>query len=340
MAAPRAEIPIVVLSESTPISYVAGATVYIKIRSTETAAKVFVNSGASEAEITQPLSSDSLGRITGWLERGAYKCEITIPGKSAYTEYLDIVPGVNGSVTSEFIAAEAITLEKMAAETKNAAAGTASMRSLGTTATTAAAGNDSRLSNERTPANGSVTTEKIANNAVTAAKVTIGILPPTGCILAWPTATAPTGYVMCNGASYAKTAQEPLWQVIEYKYGGSGANFNVPDLRGRTVFMADGGAGRLDNSIAPATLAASGGNMWLQSHLHTAGTLSTSSQIWQPQQTIPENANFGWGGAPGFTAVSGWAAASNSIAGSVASTGAGSSQNMPPYLILNYVIKT
>jgi len=49
------------------------------------------------------------------------------------------------------IDAGVVTFAKMAADTKDQAAGTASMRTLSTTGTSACAGNDSRLSNSRTP---------------------------------------------------------------------------------------------------------------------------------------------------------------------------------------------
>jgi hypothetical protein len=52
------------------------------------------------------------------------------------------------------------------------AAGTASVRALGTGATEAAAGNDARLSDTRTPTDGSVTSAKIATGGITPASVT------------------------------------------------------------------------------------------------------------------------------------------------------------------------
>ncbi len=55
---------------------------------------------------------------------------------------------------------------------------------------------------------------------------------PTGSIIGFG-GTAPSGYLLCDGASYDTTAKAALFAVIGYTYGGSGANFNVPDLRGR-----------------------------------------------------------------------------------------------------------
>lgn len=64
-----------------------------------------------------------------------------------------------------------ITGAMIAAAIKDAAAGTASLRTLGTASTSACAGNDSRLSDARTPADLSVTEGKIGAAAVAQAKL-------------------------------------------------------------------------------------------------------------------------------------------------------------------------
>lgn len=40
----------------------------------------------------------------------------------------------------------------------------------------------------------------------------------------------PVGYLPCNGASYTTTTYPALFNAIQYTYGGSGANFNVPNM--------------------------------------------------------------------------------------------------------------
>ncbi|NIV28780.1 MAG: hypothetical protein GWN58_04475, partial [Anaerolineae bacterium] len=57
--------------------------------------------------------------------------------------------------------------------------------------------------------------------------------PATGFMALWPTDTPPSGWVLCDGTSYSTASQPDLFAVVGYTYGGSGANFNVPDLRGR-----------------------------------------------------------------------------------------------------------
>ncbi len=57
----------------------------------------------------------------------------------------------------------------------------------------------------------------------------------TGIVVPWGTASIPSGFLLCDGQSVSTTTYAALFAVIAYTYGGSGANFNVPDLRDRTV---------------------------------------------------------------------------------------------------------
>jgi Phage Tail Collar Domain len=60
-------------------------------------------------------------------------------------------------------------------------------------------------------------------------------LVPTGAVFYLAASTAPTGYLVCDGSSLSTTAYPKLFGVIGYTYGGSGNNFNLPDLRGEFV---------------------------------------------------------------------------------------------------------
>lgn len=54
---------------------------------------------------------------------------------------------------------------------------------------------------------------------------------PVGTVTMYVGATAPTGWVVCNGASVATTGTyAALFQVIQYRYGGSGASFSLPNF--------------------------------------------------------------------------------------------------------------
>ena len=87
----------------------------------------------------------------------------------------------DGSVTNDKLAANAVTTDKIQDGTitagdisgtlkpsVSAAAGTEALRALGTTGSTAAAGNDPRLSDQRVPTDGSVTNAKVASDAAIA----------------------------------------------------------------------------------------------------------------------------------------------------------------------------
>lgn len=66
--------------------------------------------------------------------------------------------------------------------------------------------------------------------------------------------TAPSGWLLCYGQSIAKTAYPDLFAIIGYTYGGSGDNFLIPDLRGRTTIGLDNIGGSNANVLtAPIT---------------------------------------------------------------------------------------
>lgn len=57
--------------------------------------------------------------------------------------------------------------------------------------------------------------------------------PPVGAVVDWPTATPPAMWLICDGSSHPTATYPDLFGVIGYSFGGSGLNFNLPDLRDR-----------------------------------------------------------------------------------------------------------
>jgi hypothetical protein len=55
--------------------------------------------------------------------------------------------------------------------------------------------------------------------------------------------TAPTGWLECNGASLSTATYADLFAAIGYTFGGAGASFTLPDLRGQFIRGWDNGAG-------------------------------------------------------------------------------------------------
>lgn len=93
---------------------------------------------------------------------------------------------------------------------------------------------------------------------------------PAGMVMPFARNAAPAGWLPCNGASVTTAAYPNLFASIGYTYGGTGANFNVPDLRGMFVRGHDAGrgadAGRVFGSYQVDTMQ----NLWGQFQI--AGT--------------------------------------------------------------------
>jgi microcystin-dependent protein len=80
---------------------------------------------------------------------------------------------------------------------------------------------------------------------------------PAGAIQDFGMTTAPTGWLACDGTSVPTGTYPDLFAAIGYTWGGSGANFNVPDLRNRFRRHRNVGslAGAVTTLQGPANLA-------------------------------------------------------------------------------------
>lgn len=76
---------------------------------------------------------------------------------------------------------------------------------------------------------------------------------PSGVIIAYAGATAPSGYLLCDGTSYSSTVYPNLFAVIGTTYGGTGQTFNVPNYRG--VFLRGAGSQTISKIAYSTTLA-------------------------------------------------------------------------------------
>lgn len=67
-----------------------------------------------------------------------------------------------------------------------------------------------------------------------------GMLVPAGAIMPFAGSVAPPGWLLCNGAAYAKNGdQKDLFAVIGTLYGAEGSDkFKVPDMRGSFIMGA------------------------------------------------------------------------------------------------------
>ncbi|MEI6165928.1 MAG: tail fiber protein [bacterium] len=69
-----------------------------------------------------------------------------------------------------------------------------------------------------------------------------------GTIIQFGGTNLPTGYLLCDGSSVTTNTYHNLFAAIGTQWGGSGANFNVPDLRGQFL---RGWSGTSTNSVDP-----------------------------------------------------------------------------------------
>jgi microcystin-dependent protein len=105
--------------------------------------------------------------------------------------------------------------------------------------------------------NGAIDADNLAAGAVTLANLSSalqGALVPTGLISPFGGGTAPTGWLMCDGSSYLRSAYSSLFAVIGTSYGSAdGTHFNVPDFRGRVPVGNDAMGGTAANRVQHST---------------------------------------------------------------------------------------
>lgn len=92
-----------------------------------------------------------------------------------------------------------------------------------------------------------------------------------GKVIPYTSGTLPPGTVLCDGTSYPIISYPALFVTIRYNFGGSGANFNVPDLRGRFIRGADP-TGAHDPNYNTRTAMNAGGNTAGVGSIQAAGT--------------------------------------------------------------------
>jgi microcystin-dependent protein len=195
---------------------------------------------------------------------------------------------------------------------------------------------------------------------------------PVGVVKMFAGSAAPAGYAICNGQTFDRTLYADLFALIGTTFGaGDGTTtFNVPDMRGRTAVGVGQGSGLRNRTrgqtggAEDATLpshshgASSGtesaahahsGNTGGQSatHVHaydigdrSVGSLGSGSNVLQQYQAGARST----GGASNdhshaFNTSTESAAHAHGVTVNAAGVAAGD-MNMPPFVGLNYIIKT
>jgi microcystin-dependent protein len=190
----------------------------------------------------------------------------------------------------------------------------------------------------------------------------------------WGTA-APSGWIFAYGQTLGTTTCPLLFNVVSYTYGGSGSSFLAPDMRGRVALAKDNMGGSAANRITSGvsgivgtTLGASGGSQLAQADtisltgsLPASTTVSSSatSTVTDPghQHTLPNGTGGGSVGVPdnvnattvtgtsfattGITvATSVTSSASTTVTNGLSATSGltGTTQNVQPGIVSNYII--
>lgn len=150
---------------------------------------------------------------------------------------------------------------------------------------------------------------------------------PTGSVIMFGGASAPTGWLLCNGAAVSRTTYADLFAVLGTTWGsGDGSTtFNVPDLRGRSPLGAGSGS-----SLTPRTFADKGG---AETH-----TLATGEIPAHTHTTRIDGANTMAVSAGSDSFQSRGTPAVQISTGSTG--GGGAHNNMHPWLAINFIIKT
>lgn len=177
----------------------------------------------------------------------------------------------------------------------------------------------------------------------------LGLIPE-GTVQPYSGSAAPTGWLLCAGQtlnSITSPEYAPLFSVIGTTYGGTGASsFIIPDLRGRTPFGKDNMGGTTISRITAAgsgitgtTLGASGGSQFIASHTHDTGFGQTSLGETAGMYHRTGNSTFGSGDTGGAGGAGSNIKTVTSTSGNPSITNNSGTGNIPPAIILNYIIK-
>lgn len=146
---------------------------------------------------------------------------------------------------------------------------------------------------------------------------------PIGAILATALASAPEGYLDCDGGTHDEEDYPLLYAALDDAYILSPTQFTTPDLRGRVVVGSGAGVGLTVRDIDDT-----GGD---ETHTLVTAEMPAHTHTYLPPAINPDIEG------PGIPDIGA------TVLGSVVATGSagadGAHENMPPFTVLAYYIR-
>ena len=163
-------------------------------------------------------------------------------------------------------------------------------------------------------------------------------LVPSGAVMPYAGASAPTGFLLCDGSAISRSTYSDLFSAISTTYGtGDGSStFNVPDLRGRVVAGQDDMGGSSANRLTDQTGGLNGDTLGDTGGSETH-TLTTAQM---PAHTHTVTAHENPGGTGDSNGSEGGDSSYDRSSTTSSTGGGGAHNNVQPTIILNYIIKT
>jgi microcystin-dependent protein len=223
--------------------------------------------------------------------------------------------------------------------------------------------------NLETNANLSVSTNDNTTATTAFVNAFVNSLMPTGMIIPYAGATAPSGWFLCDGSALSQTTYSKLFSAIGTVYGIAGPNtFKLPDLRGKTV-IGTGAGFTLGHQGGAETVTLTTNNLPSHSHTGTTDVSGThthtasdsghthpySDAFFAENRSQPNNNNFGTSSGTdndnnlytrdvttgtGNANISVQSAGAHTHTFTTSSVGSANSfAILPPYVSLNYLIK-
>lgn len=175
------------------------------------------------------------------------------------------------------------------------------------------------------------------------------VVAPSGSVVMFAGGVVPTGWLMCNGTAVSRTTYAALFAIIGTTYGiGDGSTtFNLPNMEAKFPRMqagalgASGGAASHNHTIPQHDHQIDGGSVAAHAQMTWVSTSATPNvyltRITTPSWAVAAGGDLNPYSNPGGNQTSGVKVAGRTSNGGV---GTDTTSTVPPYVNLNFIIKT